>query len=97
MTEEQMYQAARLRAERKIRFYIHLAVYLGVNIILAAINLKIDPGHLWFLWPFAGWGLAVVVHGLSVLDVFNFKAARERLVEKELAKEKYRRQMQADR
>jgi len=94
MDEQQMYQQAKERAESKIRFYIHLAVFFGVNFLLMVINLKTSPQSLWFLWPLFGWGIGLVLHGLKVLDVFNFSAAKKRLIEKELAKEKYRQQME---
>jgi len=93
MDDQDIYLQAKASAESKIRFYLHLAVYLGVNCILMVINLKTSPGSLWFLWPLFGWGIGVVVHGLKVLGVFNFSAAKQRLIAKELAKEKYRRQM----
>lgn len=94
MDEQEMYQRAKESAESKIRFYIHLAVFLGVNCLLMVINLKTSPQSLWFLWPLFGWGIGVILHGLTVLDVFNFSAAKKRLIEKELAKEKYRKQME---
>jgi hypothetical protein len=97
MDDQELYQKAKLKAESKIRFYIHFAVYLGVNIILLIINLKTSPDRLWFLYPFVGWGLALFLHGLKVLGVFNFSAAKQQLIEKELSKEKYKKQMEGDR
>ena len=94
MDDQQTYQRAKQRAESKIRFYIHFVVYLVVNCILAVINLKSSPGYLWFLWPFFGWGLALVLHGLKVLDVFNFSRVKKEMIAKELAKEKYKKQME---
>jgi hypothetical protein len=97
MEDQELYQRAKLKAESKIQFYIHLAVFLGVNLILIIVNLKTSPGRLWFLYPFIGWGIAVLLHGLKVLGVFNFSAAKKQLIEKELAKEKYKKQMEEDR
>ena len=94
MDDQELYQKARLKAESKIRFYVHFAVYLGVNIILLIINLKTSPSRLWFLYPFVGWGLALCLHGLKVLGVFDFSEKKRQLVEKELAKEKYKKQME---
>ena len=94
MDEQEMYQRAKESAESKIGFYIHFAVFLGVNCLLMVIILKTSPQSLWFLWPLFGWGIGVILHGLTVLDVFNFSAAKKRLIEKELAKEKYRKQME---
>jgi hypothetical protein len=96
MVDQQVYEVAQKRAEAKIQFYIHLVVYLAVNLLLMIINLRSSPEKLWFLWPFFGWGIAVVVHGLKVLGVFDFSTAKKRLIEKERAKEKYKKQMEED-
>ena len=90
MDNQDMYQLAKKKAEGKIHFYIHLAVYLGVNLLLMVINLKASPESLWFLWPLFGWGIGVVIHGLKVLGVFDFSRVKKQMIEKELAKEKYK-------
>ena len=41
-------------------FRIHLIVYAAVNLLLLAINLLTDRGHLWFYWQPIGWGLALL-------------------------------------
>ena len=97
MDEQQMYQAAKKRAESKIQFYIHLAVYLSVNLLLMIINLRSSPEKLWFLWSLFGWGIGVVLHGLKVLDVFNSSRVKKQMIEKELAKEKYNKQIEENR
>jgi hypothetical protein len=94
MDDQELYQKAKLKAESKIRFYIHCIVFLAVNLLLAIINLKSSPDQLWFLYPFIGWGLALCLHGLMVLGVFDFSEKKRQLVEKELAKEKYKKQME---
>jgi hypothetical protein len=96
MDDQHIYQQAKKRAESKIQFYIHLGIFLGVNILLLIINLRTSPDYFWFLWPFAGWGIGVVIHGLKVLGVFDFSTAKKRLIEKEMAKEKYKKQMEDD-
>jgi hypothetical protein len=97
MDDQNMYQQAKERAESKIQFYIHLVVFLVVNCILLVINLKTSPDSLWFLWPFFGWGIGVVLHGLKVLDVFNFSKVKKQMIEKEIAKEKYNKQIEENR
>jgi len=57
---------ARLRAGAKLGFYIHVTVYVLVNLLLLAINLRFTPGRLWFFWPLCGWGVGVICHGLAV-------------------------------
>jgi uncharacterized membrane protein len=60
------YQAARCQVRRLRGFYSHLSVYLAVNAGLLLINLFSSPGRLWVVWPLAGWGIAIVIHGASV-------------------------------
>jgi two-component sensor histidine kinase len=63
-------QAAYWHAFKRVRalrgFYKHLAVYLVVNTVLIVVNLLSPSGRPWSLWPLAGWGFAVLVHGLTV-------------------------------
>jgi len=90
MQEPEAYQRASKRVEAKIGFYIHLAVYVGVNLLLVIINLTTSPEYLWFKWPLFGWGIGVFFHGMSVF-VFSgskFKGIKERMIEEEMKKEK---------
>lgn len=48
MENEEAYLRAKKRVEAKIGFYIHLAVYAGVNILLIIINLSTSPEYVWF-------------------------------------------------
>ncbi len=81
MNDQQAKRRARRRAGAKLGFYIHLTVYVLVNLLLLAINLQTNPGRLWFLWSLCGWGVGVVCHGLSV---FLCSTIMERLTEHEL-------------
>ncbi|MBI3140617.1 MAG: 2TM domain-containing protein [Rhodocyclales bacterium] len=54
-------QVARLRG-----FYRHALIYVAVNAGLLLIDLLRSPGEFWVVWPLAGWGVAVAIHGLSV-------------------------------
>jgi hypothetical protein len=52
---------------REVRgFYTHLLVYVLVIGGLAALNLATNPGRLWFAFAAFGWGLGLLVHGLSI-------------------------------
>jgi hypothetical protein len=89
MKNHEAYQRAKKRVEAKMGFYMHLAVYIGVNILLIIINLITSPQHLWFIWPFFGWGIGVFFHGMSIF-VFSgrkFKGIKERMIEKEIKKD----------
>ncbi len=60
------YRAALCRVRQLRGFYTHLSVYLAVNVGLLVINLISSPGRLWVVWPLAGWGIAILIHGASV-------------------------------
>ena len=65
-TEETRYQEAKERVKAIKGFYIHLTVYVIVNLFLFALNMIVSPDILWFIWPLLGWGVAVAIHALSV-------------------------------
>ena len=46
-------------------FYLHLAVYLAVQVMLIAIWALVGGGFPWFLFPLMGWGIGVVAHGAT--------------------------------
>ena len=46
-------------------FYLHLAVYVAVQVMLIAIWALVGGGFPWFLFPLMGWGIGVVAHGAS--------------------------------
>jgi hypothetical protein len=89
MENQETYQKARKRVEAKIGFYIHLAVYIGVNILLIIINLLKSPQHLWFIWPLIGWGIGIFFHGMStfVFSGIKFKGIKDRMIEEEIKRE----------
>ncbi len=69
------YAAARRQVRRLRGFYVHLGVYLAVNAGLLILNLLAGGGRLWSVWPLAGWGIAVVIHGASVIFGGRFLGA----------------------
>ena len=89
MENQEAYRRAKRRAEAKIGFYIHLAVYVGVNILLIIINLSTSPEYLWFKWPLLGWGIGLFFHGMSIF-VFSGKkieGIKEKMIEKEMKRD----------
>ncbi len=89
MENQEIYQRAKKRVEAKIGFYIHLTVYVGVNILLIIINLSTSPQYIWFKWPLLGWGIGLFFHGMSIF-VFSgkkLKGIKEKMIEKEIKRE----------
>ena len=60
------YQEAKTRVAALRSFYIHLGVYVTVNLFLFLLNMMTSPDSLWFYWPLLGWSVAIVLHAFSV-------------------------------
>jgi hypothetical protein len=69
---EDRYYAAKKKVNKIKGFYGNLASYMLVNIILLVINLATSPEHLWFLPLLFGWGIGVLIHGMTVFQWFPF-------------------------
>jgi len=82
-------ERAALEYVRDIKsFYINLWSYVIVMAGLLAINLLSNPSQLWVVWPALGWGIGVLMHGLTVFERFSFFNAEweRRQVDKRLRK-----------
>jgi hypothetical protein len=88
-TEDTKYQVAKERVQAIKGFYIHLTVYIAVNLLLFLVDVITSPDTLWFFWPLAGWGIAIVIQAVSVFgsgrgSVTNWEERKIReLMEKE--------------
>ena len=89
MGSDEAHEKAKKTVEAKIGFYIHLVVYVAVNILLVVINFAtlLPPdakcgclARYWFIWPLFGWGVGIVCHALAV---FVFQG----MIEKEMKKQ----------
>lgn len=47
-------------------FKNHAVVYGVVNTILVVIWAATGAGYFWPIWPIAGWGVGVALHGWTV-------------------------------
>lgn len=63
MEDKEKYMKAKARVHAIKGFYMHLIVYVIVNIILFLINLfnKSATGW-WFYWPLIGWGIGIIIN-----------------------------------
>lgn len=71
MEKEEIYAQALWRARIRIALYIHATLFAFVIFLLVAINLLTTPRTLWVIWPFFGWGTALLLHWF--LDVKMLK------------------------
>jgi hypothetical protein len=85
MSEDKIYEQAKKRVQARKEFFIHLAVYIVVNIMLVLIwAFAAGGGYPWFLFPLGGWGIGLLSHGLRVF-VFEGKSDKA-AIEKEAEK-----------
>lgn len=66
MSEEANMMIARMRIEEIKAFYVHIGIYVAVNLALIAINVFNQDEVWWSLWALLGWGIGLIIHGLSV-------------------------------
>ena len=62
-------------------WYAHAFVYLVVNAVLAALSLSM--GRQWAIFPALGWGLGLLVHGVSVFLLAGGSDLHARMVQAE--------------
>lgn len=60
--KEEIYTRALCRARMRMALYVHATLFTSVIFILVVINLLTTPRSLWVIWPFFGWGIALVLH-----------------------------------
>lgn len=60
---------AQYRAEQMRAFYIHLGVYVAVNLFLALMNVLTwsEDHEVWVLWVTFGWGIGVACHAIPMM------------------------------
>lgn len=70
--EIQRSSAQQARARQRSSFIMHLATYVLVCALLVAIDLVSGSagetffGLNWAFWPIMGWGIGIILHGLSL-------------------------------
>jgi hypothetical protein len=69
MEDQEKYERARKRVEEIKGFYVHLVVFVLVNLGLFLINIIRSPEVYWFYWPLIGWGIGLVAHGFGVFGL----------------------------
>jgi len=92
MENNEAYERALRRAKAKLGFYIHLTVYIVINLLLIIINLSTSSQYLWFKWPLLGWSIGLFFHSISVFLFTSGYAIFDKMIEKEMEKEALRKQ-----
>ena len=66
MSEEANMIIAKMRIEEIKAFYVHAGIYAVVNFVLVVINVMDADDVWWSLLAILGWGIGLLIHGLSV-------------------------------
>ena len=90
LTPEEIDRLARKRAGAKLGWYVHAFFYVAVNLLLLAISEVGFGTRRWTPFPIFGWGIGLLLHGVSVFVLGRGSGLRERMVERE--RERLRRQ-----
>ena len=88
--EDELRRRAKRRVDARLGFYTHAAVFVLVNLGLAALNLS-QGGARWHLWPLGWWGLGLAIHGGVTLVALRGDGYRERLLNEEIERLRRRR------
>ena len=88
MDEQTRYQEAKKRVEEIRSFYLHFVIYLLVNAGLVVLNLLTSPEYFWFIWPILGWGIGLLIHGVTVFGGLWGKEWEERKIREIMDKDR---------
>ncbi|APW43586.1 2TM domain-containing protein [Rhodoferax saidenbachensis] len=80
---EEIERLARKRAGAKLGWYIHATVYVLVNLLIFSMSHYAFGTRPWSLGPLLGWGMGLVLHGVSVFVLGTGSGIRERMVQRE--------------
>ncbi len=83
LSPEEIDRLARKRAGAKLAWYIHATLYVLVNLLIFSMSQYAFGSRPWSLGPLLGWGLGLVLHGISVFVLGGGSALRERMVQRE--------------
>ncbi len=83
LSDDDIDRLARKRVRAKMGWYIHATIYLVVNLFLFAMSEYAFGGRRWSIYPLLGWGVGLVLHGVSVFVLGAAGGLRERMVENE--------------
>ena len=83
MTPEDLDRLARRRANAKLGWYLHAVAFVLVNALIFSMSRYAFGPRPWSVDPLLGWGLGLVLHGVSVFLLGSGSGLRERMVQRE--------------
>jgi ABC-type enterochelin transport system permease subunit len=74
---------ARRRVKAKLGWYLHATAFALINTVVFAMSVHAFGTRPWSVYPLLGWGLGLVLHGISVFVLGTGSAMHERMVQRE--------------
>lgn len=87
-SEQELRSRARRRAEDKVGFHVHLAMYILVNSFLIFVWWWTGAGFPWPLFVLGFWGIGLVIHAIGTYGSGRYT---ERITEREYQRLKERK------
>ena len=84
VSEQELREQAARRVKQKRQFYQGLFAYIVVNAFLVFIWWMSGAGYPWFLWVIAGWGIGLVLNGVTVFVTPDSGARHEKAIADEM-------------
>lgn len=81
------YRRARKNVRKKKGFYRHLSVYTIMALFFFFMNILTDPFDLWFFFPMLPWGVALMIHYVSVFGIPKSGVLTEEWEQEEMDRE----------
>jgi len=60
--DDERYEQARKRVTELKSLYMHIALYILINLLLFLLNYLSSPGVWWFYWVTIFWGIGLAWH-----------------------------------
>ena len=83
LSPEEIEYLAHRRARAKMGWYFHACIYVVVNAVVFLLSFYGYRHRPWSPFPVLGWGIGLVLHGISVFVVGKGSSLRERMVARE--------------
>lgn len=83
LSPEEIERLAHKRASAKLGWYLHAVVYVLVNLVMFSVSRYAFGTRSWSVAPLLGWGVGLMLHGISVFVLGRSGSLRERLVKRE--------------
>jgi hypothetical protein len=81
LSPDDIERIAQRRASAKLRWYLHLVVFVLVNLVVFAMSKYAFGDRPWRVAPLLGWGAGLVLHGIAVFVLGG--DLRERMIQRE--------------